>query len=385
MRIIVADHRYAGRPRIGDRCAPALHLRLDLPSGPAASLKVMEIPATTRAPVVIAHRGAPGHLPEHTLESYRLAIAMGADYVEPDLVSTRDGVLVARHENEIGGTTDVADHPEFAGRRTRKWVDGTLVNGWFTEDFTLAELKTLRAKERLPQVRPANTAYDGRFEVPTFDEVLDLVRSETRRLGRAIGVYPETKHPTYFASIGLTLEPPLLDALARHDLDRPGSKVFLQSFEVSNLRWLRTMTSLPLVQLVDASGTPFDRVLADDPRSYRELVSPTGLFEVSAYADAVGVHKDLVLPRDDAGRATYPSRLVEQAHDAGLLVHVWTLRNEKQYMATNFRTAPHPAAPGDPYAEVHAFLEAGVDGLFTDHTDTAVAARTDWLRLEAVS
>jgi glycerophosphoryl diester phosphodiesterase len=345
----------------------------------------MEIPAATGIPVVIAHRGAPGHLPEHTLESYRLAIAMGADYVEPDLVSTKDGVLVARHENEISGTTDVAAHPEFADRRTRKWVDGALVSGWFTEDFTIDELKTLRAKERLPQVRPANTAYDGRFEVPTFDEVLDLVRSESLRLGRPIGVYPETKHPTYFASIGLTLEPPLLEALARHDLDRPGSKVFLQSFEVTNLCWLRTMTSLPLVQLVDASGTPFDRVLADDPRSYRDLVSPAGLLEISAYADAIGVHKDLVLPRDDAGRTTCPSPLVDDAHAAGLLVHAWTLRNEKQFMATSFWTAPHPAAPGDPYAEVHAFLEAGVDGLFTDNTDTAVAARADWLRLEAVS
>jgi glycerophosphoryl diester phosphodiesterase len=335
-------------------------------------------------PIVIAHRGASGHLPEHTLESYRLAIALGADYVEPDLVSTKDGVLVVRHENEITGTTDVADHPEFRGRRTTRTIDGTKLTGWFTEDFTLAELKTLRAREPMPLVRPANAAYDGRFEVPTFDEVLALVQSESRRLRRSIGVYLDAKHPSYFASIGLTLEPPLLEALARHGLDRPGSRVFLQSFEVTNLRWLRTVTDLPLVQLIDASGAPFDRLLDGDRRGYRHLTTRVGLAEVSGYADGIGVHKDLVLPRDLAGRAHVSSGLVDQAHDAGLLVHVWTLRDEKQFMATNFRTGRHPDSPGDPQAEARAFLDAGVDGFFTDQTDTGVAAREDWLRLDAV-
>src|SRR5690242_20240985 len=192
-------------------------------------------------PVVIAHRGASGYRPEHTLASYRLAIAMGADFIEPDLVSTKDGVLVARHENEISGTTDVADHPEFADRRATKVIDGRPVAGWFTEDFTLAELKTLRAKERLPQVRPDNTRYDGMFEVPTFEEVLALAKQESRRTGRRIGVYPETKHPTYFDGIGLSLEEPLVAALRRHGLDRPRAAVIIQSFETGNLRELDAM------------------------------------------------------------------------------------------------------------------------------------------------
>src|SRR4051794_34557882 len=210
------------------------------------------------APIVIAHRGVPGCLPEHTLESYRLAIAMGADYIEPDLVPTSDGVLVARHENEIGGTTDVAAHAEFADRRTTRTIDGRSVTGWFTEDFTLTELKTLRATERLPQVRPANTVHDGRYDVPTLDEVLDLAASESRRLHRPIGVYPETKHPTYFASIGLPLKATLAQALRRHDLDRPDAKVFLQSFEAGSLRELRATTTVPLIQLVDAAGAACD-------------------------------------------------------------------------------------------------------------------------------
>lgn len=334
-------------------------------------------------PIVIGHRGAPGYRPEHTLASYRLAIAMGADYVEPDLVSTKDGVLVARHENEIGGTTDVADHPEFADRQTTKTIDGRAVTGWFTEDFTLAELKTLRAKERLPQVRPANTRYDGRFEIPTLDEVLDLVASESRRLHRQIGVYPETKHPTYFAAIGLELETPLVRTLRRHHLDRPHAKVFLQSFETGNLRRLHRMTRVPLIQLLDASGAPYDLVQAGDPRTYRDLATPGGLAEIATYAAGVGVNKELVLPRDATGSTGAPSALVDDAHADGLLVHVWTLRNENQFMATNFRIGSDPNASGDALAEDQAFLDAGVDGFFTDHADTGVAARDDWLSVEA--
>jgi glycerophosphoryl diester phosphodiesterase len=335
------------------------------------------------APIVIGHRGAPGYRPEHTLASYRLAIAMGADYVEPDLVSTKDGVLVARHENEIGGTTDVADHPEFADRRTTKTIDGRAVTGWFTEDFTLAELKTLRAKERLPQVRPANTAYDGRFEIPTLDEVLDLVARESRRVHRQIGVYPETKHPTYFTSIGLPLEEPLLQALRRHHLDRPNAKVFLQSFETGNLRRLHRMTRLPLIQLLDASGAPYDLAAAGDPRTYRDLATPGGLAEIATYATGVGVNKELVLPRDATGSTGEPSPLVDDAHADGLLVHVWTLRAENQFMAANYRIGTDPTASGDAVAEDRAFLDAGVDGFFTDQADLGVEARDDWLGLEA--
>jgi glycerophosphoryl diester phosphodiesterase len=300
-------------------------------------------------PLVIAHRGAPGYRPEHTLASYRLAIALGADYVEPDLVSTRDGVLVARHENQIATTTDVASHPEFADRMVTKVVDGREQTGWFTEDFTLRELKTLRAVERLPGLRPRNVRYDGRYEVPTFDEVLRLVREESRRLGRPVGVYPETKHPSYFAGLGLALEQPLLDALARHGLDAPGSPVFVQSFEPGNLQWLRERTPLPLVQLVTATG----RV---------DLVTDTGLRRVATYADAIGVAKDLVLPGGTGGPggpgdSDGRSPLVARAHAAGLLVHVWTLRDEE-----------------DSIERTHAFLDAGVDGMFTDHPDTTLEA-----------
>ncbi|HSX68340.1 glycerophosphodiester phosphodiesterase [Nocardioides sp.] len=329
-------------------------------------------------PLVIGHRGASGHRPEHTLAAYRLAIAQGADYVEPDLVSTKDHVLVARHENEIGGTTDVADHPEFADRRTTKVIDGARITGWFTEDFTLAELKTLRAKERLPQVRPANTAYDGRFEVPTLREVLNLVRAESRRHGRTIGVYPETKHPSYFDTIGLSLEEPLVAALRKADLDDADDPAILQSFETANLRELDTLVDTPIAQLVDASGAPWDFTATGDPRTYRDLTTPAGLADIATYADGVGANKNLVLPRS-AGATTTPSALVGDAHAEGLVVHVWTLRAENQFMATNFRVGTDPNAHGDLAAETRAFLDAGVDGIFSDHPDLAVAARDAWL------
>lgn len=331
-------------------------------------------------PVVIAHRGASGYRPEHTLAAYLLAIRMGADFVEPDLVTTSDGVLVARHENEISGTTDVANHPEFAGRYTTKAVDGRSIVGWFTEDFTLDELKTLRAKERLPGVRPRNTRYDGKYEIPTFDEVLDLVRRESDRRGEVIGVYPETKHPTYFASLGLPLEKPLAADLRRHRLNRRNARVFVQSFETGSLRSLSRMVKVPLVQLIGASGSPYDLAAGDDPCTYADLVTPEGLRGIAGYADCIGAAKDLVLPRDAAGETTGPSRLVDDAHAAGLGVHVWTLRDENQFMATNFRIGGDPTAKGDAIAEYQAFLEAGVDGVFSDYSDTAVAARDLWLR-----
>jgi len=329
-------------------------------------------------PVVIGHRGASGYRPEHTLAAYRLAVAQGADYIEPDLVSTSDGVLVARHENEIGGTTDVAEHPEFADRRATKSIDGVAMTGWFTEDFTLAELKTLRAVERLPAVRPGNTAYDGRFEVPTLQEVLNLVRSESRRWQREIGVYPETKHPTYFDSIGLSLEEPLVEALRKHDLDDADDKVVIQSFETANLRELDGLVDSPIAQLVSSSGRPWDFTVAGDPRTYRDLVTPANLAWIATYADGVGVAKDLVLPRT-GGATTTPSALVADAHAADLVVHVWTLRAENQFMATNFRVGTDPNASGDLAAETAAFLDAGVDGLFSDQPDLAVVARDAWL------
>jgi len=329
--------------------------------------------------VVIGHRGAAGHRPEHTLASYRLSILLGADYIEPDLVPTRDGVLVARHENDVTATTDVAEHPELAHLRTTKVVDGREVTGWFTEDLTLAQLRTLRAKERLPRVRPRNARRDGCYRIPTFDEVLELARHESERTGREIGVYPETKHPSYFAGLGLALEEPLLAALRRHGLDHPGERVFLQSFETANLVALRRVTALPLVQLVAPDGAPADLLAAGAATTYADLLTPAGLRRVASYADAIGPSKDLVLPRDPAtGAAGAPSSLVADAHGAGLAVHVYTLRDENQFMATNFRLGSDPCARGDAVAEARAFLDAGVDGIFTDHAGTVVEARQQW-------
>jgi len=314
-------------------------------------------------PLVIAHRGASGYRPEHTLASYRLAIALGADYVEPDLVSTKDGVLVARHEAEISRTTNVGRRGEFADRLTTKEIDGRQVSGWFVEDFTLAEIKSLRAVERLPELRPHNTRFDGRYDIPTFDEILGLVAAESERLGREIGVYPETKHSSYFAGLGLGLEEPLLDTLSVHGYGGPTSPVFIQSFEPGNLQWLRSRTGLPLVQLVEATG----RV---------DLVTSTGLRRVAQWADAVGVAKDLVLPlHPGIGTIGAPSSLVADAHAAGLLVHVWTMRDENAFLPTGYRRGESPSDPGDSIEETQAFLDAGVDGLFTDQPDTTLEAR----------
>jgi glycerophosphoryl diester phosphodiesterase len=334
-------------------------------------------------PIVIAHRGASGYRPEHTMESYRLAIEMGADFIEPDLVSTKDGVLVARHENEIGWTTDVMERPEFADRRVVKAVRGVDVEGWYTEDFTFAELKTLRARERLPQLRPANTAYDGRLEVPTLDEIIQLAQRESAARGRTIGIYPETKHPGWFQSIGLGLEEPLVAALERVGWTERDAPVFIQSFETENLRMLRGMTRVPLVQLLESSGGPRDLALRGDPRTYADLATPAGLAEIATYADAIGPHKDLVIPRGEGGRLLPPSSLVADAHAAGLLVHPWTFRSEHYFLPPDFY-AGHPTDPADPAfaathgdaeAELAAFFAAGVDGVFADFPDVALRAR----------
>jgi glycerophosphoryl diester phosphodiesterase len=329
-------------------------------------------------PIVIGHRGASGYRPEHTLGAYRLAIAQCADFIEPDLVSTKDGVLVARHENEIGGTTDVADHPEFAARRTTKVIDGTTATGWFTEDFTLRELRTLRAKERLPLVRPANTAYDGRYPVPTLQEVIDLARRSRTCDGKPVGVYPETKHPTYFDSIGLSLEEPLVRTLNANGLTRKSSPVIVQSFEVGNLQQLNHMTSVRLVQLADCSGAPYDFRAAGDPRTYADIVTFAGLGDVARYADGLGACKSLVIPRDGTGKLLAPSTVVRDAHRRGLVVHAWTFRRENQFLPLDFRVGTDPNAVGDMEAEVTAFLDAGLDGFFTDNPDLGVAAVEDW-------
>jgi glycerophosphoryl diester phosphodiesterase len=344
--------------------------------GAATGVTFAGSPASAGAPrprraLVIGHRGASGYRPEHTLASYELAARLGADFIEPDLVSTKDRVLVARHENEISGTTDVATRPEFAGRRATKTIDGVAITGWFTEDFTLAELRTLRAVERLPAVRQRNTLYDGRFPVPTFDEVLELRARLSRELDREIGIYPETKHPTYFRSIGLSLEEPLVDRLRRHRLDRPDAPVFVQSFEAVNLRRLRTelRVRVPLVFLAGA-GSPFN-----DPRSYAEYLSPAGLRELRAFINGIGPDKGLVIPRNADGSLGTPTSLVRDAHAAGLLVHPYTFRPENQFLPANLRVGTDPNAYGKVIDEIQVFLGAGIDGFFTDTPDIGVLAR----------
>ena len=319
-------------------------------------------------PLVVGHRGASGYRPEHTLAAYELAIEQCADYIEPDLVSTKDGVLVARHENEIAGTTDVEDHPEFADRRTTRTIDGVAVTGFFTEDFTLAELRTLRAEERIPQLRPDNAAYDGRFRVPTLEEVIDLARSSETCDGRRVGIYPETKHPSYFDSIGLSMEEPLVAALDGHGYDRRRDPVILQSFELGNLQDLDTMTDVTIAQLVNCSGGP-----ADDPRPWSEIVSRRGLREVSTYADGVGLCKDVMIPRQADGTLGRPTPVIKDAHRAGLTVHGWTFRAENSFLPTEFRSGPDPAAHGDMAGELRVFLAAGMDGAFSDQPDIAAA------------
>ncbi len=324
--------------------------------------------------IVIAHRGASGYRPEHTLGAYKLAIELGADYIEPDVVSTKDGVLVARHENEISGTTDVAAHPEFVSRKVTKTIDGVAVTGWFTEDFTLRELKTLRAKERLPDLRPSNTAYDGRYEIPTLQEVIDLVKRESKRQHRKIGIAPETKHPTYFASIGLALEKPLVRTLRKNDLDHRRSKVVIQSFEVSNLEALSQQTNVELAQLVNATGAPYDFVAKGDPRTYDDLITPAGLRELSRYADWVAPEKGRIIPRDAQGALLQPTALVRNAHRAGLRVVTWTFRVENTFLPADFRYGTDPAAHGDLVGEIQTYLRTGLDAFFTDFADIGVEA-----------
>ncbi len=311
--------------------------------------------------IIIAHRGASGHRPEHTLEAYALAVSQGADYIEPDLVMTRDRVLVARHENEIGGTTDVADR--FPGRRATRRIDGAEVTGWFTEDFTLEELKSLRVRERLPF---RSAAWDGLFEIPTLEEVLDLAARLALTAGRPIGVYPETKHPSYFRSLGLPLEEPLLAALHGRGYRGPDDPVFIQSFETGNLQWLRERTRLRLVQLLDETGGPWDRQSAGEQAAFRDMTTPAGLLRIARYADAIGPHKRLILPLAADGSLGAPTNLVADAHAAGLEVHPWTFRSEPAFL--------HEAYGGDAASELRQFAGLGVDGVFADFPDVAVQA-----------
>ncbi|KRE23606.1 esterase-like activity of phytase family protein [Agromyces sp. Soil535] len=322
---------------------------------------------------VVAHRGASGYRPEHTLAAYETAITQCADFIEPDVVATKDGVLVARHENEISGTTDVASRPAFADRKATKVIDSVPVTGWFTEDFTLAELKTLRAIERLSQVRPANTAFNDLYPIPTLDEVLDLARHSVSCDGRQVGVYPETKHPTYFDSIGLSLEEPLVAELAGNGLDSAGAPVIVQSFEVGNLKELDGATDVTLAQLISSSGRPYDFTVAGDTRTYADLATPAGLAEIATYADGIGVEKSVAIPRTADGTLGSPTTLIADAHAIGLEVHGWTFRRENAFLPAEFRSSADPAGIGDLAGELRVFLDAGLDGFFSDNPDIGVA------------
>lgn len=337
-----------------------------VPSNGAPLPPVVPLPPPAPA-IVIAHRGASADRPEHTLAAYALAIEQGADFIEPDLVPTRDHQLVARHENEISTTTDVAAHPEFAARKTSKTVDGVGVTGWFTEDFTLAELRTLRARERLPQLRPANTAFDGIEVIPTLEEIIALAKAASARTGRSIGIYPETKHPSYFRALGLPIEPVLLRALAAAGWTSADSPVFIQSFEVDNLVALRPQTQVRLIQLI-ADGT------SADGHSYDAMVSAAGLAGIARYADGIGPGRDRIIPRSPDGTLGDATRLVADAHAAGLLVHPWTFRPENYFLGRAFRHGESPIARGDAAGEIRLWLEAGVDGVFSDLPSAAVAA-----------
>ena len=302
-------------------------------------------------PLLIAHRGFPGLRHEHTRPSYDLAIDEGADYIEPDVVATRDGHLVVRHENEISGTTNVADHREFADRKTTKTIDDVVLTGWFTEDFTLAELKTLRTRERIPDIRPRNTGVPGK-QILTFDEVVAIAAEGTQRRGSTVGIYVETKHPSYFAGIGLDLNDLLIEALERNHLNTAEAPVIVQSFESGNLRDFDDRSPLFLVRLIS-------------PKQRDEL---DHLDDIATFADAIGPHKDLVIARDKKGRLGAATGLVERSHAAGLDVHIWTMRDEPSFLPTDCTAI-------DEYV---AFFDAGIDGFFTDWTSTAVEALRQW-------
>jgi glycerophosphoryl diester phosphodiesterase len=329
--------------------------------------------SAAKHPLIIGHRGCSGERPEHTLASYSRAIEQGADFIEPDLVLTKDGVFVCRHENEISGTTNVAAHPEFADRKATKTIDGQSITGWFTEDFTLAEIKTLRARERLGQLRPANAAFDGQFEVATFDEILALAKAAK------VGVYPELKHPTHFTKIGLPMEARFAEKVKAAGLNSKTAPIFVQCFETASLIKLRGMINCRQIFLMDAEGAPADLVAAGDRRTYADLATPEGLKQVAQFADGIGPYKAMILPTDKDGNWTKPTSLVTDAHAAGLALHPYTFRAEHYLLPPALRlgdptAADYMAQHGNLAAEIQHFVALGIDGLFSDFPGLAVAA-----------
>lgn len=334
-------------------------------------------------PIVIGHRGASGYVPEHTLAAYSLAILQGADFVEPDLVMTKDRKLIARHDNVLDLTTDVASRPEFAERKTTKTVDGVTITGWFSEDFTLKEIKTLRAIERIPADRPANTRFNGQFEVPTLQEVIDLVQAMEGVVGHRIGIYPETKHPTYFDSLNLSLEEPLVKILHKNGYKNPKSPVYIQSFEINNLKDLNRMTKLPLVQLLWLEGKPYDVEAAGGSLTYDKMATPKGLAAIAKYADGVGPEKyHFIIPKDAQGNLDEANKtsFVDDAHAVGLQVHPYTFRAENKFLPADYKIGTDPLAIGNAIGEIKAFLATGIDGFFTDQPDIGVRARDEFVR-----
>ena len=329
----------------------------------AAPARAQPSKTPAKAPLVIAHRGASGERPEHTIMAYRLAIEEGADFIEPDCVVSKDGELVVRHENEIGGTTDVASHPEFAARKAEKVVDGEKISGWFTEDFTLAELKTLRARERLPALRMGSATFDGREPIITYQEVIDLAKAESRRTGRTIGTYPEMKHPTYFAALGLPIERRLADTLKRNGLDSPTAPVFVQCFEVEPLKVYRKLGRCRRVMLVSQGAAPVD------------VKSQAGIKAIGAFAEGLGAEWPLVVPITPEGGLGGPTGLVGWAHAAGMAVHPWTVRAENAFLPAKLKRGTNPADHGEVEQVYRAIYAAGVDGLFSDFPALAVRAR----------
>lgn len=321
-------------------------------------------------PLVIAHRGASGERPEHTRAAYELAIEQGADFIEPDLVVSKDSVFVVRHENEIGGTTDVSTHPEFADRHTTKTIDGVVTTGWFTEDFTLAELKTLRAKERLPQLRPANTALDGQYPILTFDEVVEIARAGSSRTGRTISVAPELKHPSYFASIGLPMEDAFVATLQRLKLTGADAPILIQCFEVGPLQRLSARIQSPLLQLMSLSGSPADR----PDLTYTAMATPEGLKAIHDYAGLIGVETMMIVPRNATGASLPATSLIPDAHAVGLKVVSWTFRAENVFLPLELRHGENPADHGDLAVQLRQFRDLGLDAAFSDFPGIAVEA-----------
>ncbi|CAH0405998.1 unnamed protein product [Chilo suppressalis] len=328
-------------------------------------------------PLVIGHRGASGYVPEHTLGSYALAITLGTDFVEPDLVMTKDGQLIARHDNELGLTTDVSEHHEFASRHRNQTVDGIEVTGWFTEDFTLEEIKTLRAVERIPKIRLGNARLNGAFTIPTFQEIIDLVKSLQISQKRIIGIYPEIKHSTHFKTLGLPMERAVVGILNKNGYRSRESPIYIQSFEISNLKELKQLTELRLLQLYESnlSLQPYDQVVAGTGYTYGDMATPLGLKEVAKYAYAVGPDKTSIIPRDSNNRLCHATNFVHDAHLAGLKVHPYTFRAENSFLPAEFRSSTNEDDIGDLSSEIRAYLNAGIDGLFSDQPDIPVRMR----------